>query len=567
MLLSLYAQAQDSFTGGLKPTELNVLDIQTDTLSLSLKSSIQNHDYVKAIIPLIKLIEISLENEDGNRTHYYRFLLAKFYYILGWYSKTIANLEYCQIYYKQNQNNVDYVRTCHFLALVNYRIDNLEMANYFLGQTDLEKPTSNNPLCKYEHLVLEALIKTNSQDSNAIGHISEVLKFSKENSILDLQILSYFALGELQSKLGKTNESCLAYQKCLNLCESMIYLFDMASLNYKIHDCLKKQGLFEDANTRLLNFISINDTLNSIKQNENLLKIDEKYQNKTLREEKIDLAQDKRLFELKSRRSDLTLIGLLFGLVAILFAVFLLVRFYQQKLSASEIILIQNDQINTQKIKELENSITLNNLESMVKGQEEERERIAKDLHDSLGGLLSTIKLRYDKLIFETKNELYSSDFHKVHELIDEACTEVRNIAHDLKPGALEKLGLIDALEDMINRFLRTEQNIIFQHYGLEEANNIDSETSINVYRIIQELVNNSCKHSKAKEILVQLSRNENQLEIIIEDDGLGYDELNIIKGMGLDNIRSRVNYLKGEMSIKSDPGFGTSTYIVIPLS
>ncbi|MEO6189083.1 MAG: ATP-binding protein, partial [Saprospiraceae bacterium] len=188
------------------------------------------------------------------------------------------------------------------------------------------------------------------------------------------------------------------------------------------------------------------------------------------------------------------------------------------------------------------------------------------DLHDSLGGLLSTIKLRYDKLIYDNNSVTSSPEHHKVHDLIDEACSEIRNIAHDLKPGALEELGLIDAIQDMLNRYDNSETVIIFQHYGLENEKSIDSEIAIYAYRIIQELVNNASKHAFAKEILVQLSKNEQQLEIIVEDDGQGYDEQLIKKGMGLENIKSRVHYLKGELSVKSENGAGTSTYIVIPL-
>lgn len=143
--------------------------------------------------------------------------------------------------------------------------------------------------------------------------------------------------------------------------------------------------------------------------------------------------------------------------------------FYQQKLSANEIIHSQNEQINQQKITELENNLTLQTMKSMIAGQEEERERIAKDLHDSLGGLLSTIKLRFDKLQTDNRVALSNTDFIKVHDLIDVACVEVRNISHDLKPGALEDLGLIEAIKDMLNRYNREKgPEIIFQDYGFD---------------------------------------------------------------------------------------------------
>ncbi len=171
---------------------------------------------------------------------------------------------------------------------------------------------------------------------------------------------------------------------------------DVLHLNQKIFYCLKDQNLHKEANQALLNYISINDSILKFSLDNEVKKAIDRFENKELREDKIDLAKNQRILELKSRRSNFTMVSLLFGVGAILIAVFLILLFYQQKLSANEIILRQSDEINQQKIRELENSIALQNMQSMLKGQEVERERIAKDLHDSLGGLLSTIKLRFD---------------------------------------------------------------------------------------------------------------------------------------------------------------------------
>lgn len=539
-----------------------------DSLEIQRKDFLRQHLYHQAIVPTIKLIEQSLEEEDGNLAHFYRFQLAKLYFYIGWYSNALDNLEYCQVYYRQNLNTIEYVRTCHMLSLVNYRLGNSEMANYFFGQTELEKPTINNPLLRYEHMMLGVMLRKSTNDSLNKANLTTVLRFAMENEQSELVWHSYDVLGDIYATEQAHVQACIAYQKALNICDKGAYLYEQSLLNMKIYNCLSAQGQYKDANERLLQFINIRDTLAMINRDESITRSVDKYEDRSFREGKIELAQDKRMFELKSRRSNFTLVGLLFGIGTILLAAFLIVLFYQQKLSASEIILKQNEQINHQRIRELEQSMALRNLESMIKGQEKERERIAKDLHDSLGGLLSAIKLKYDTLIYQNGDAGgQRTEIQKVHDLIDEACGEIRNISHDLKPGALEKLGLIDAVEDMINRFEKSGQEIIFQYYGLNKDDLLDSEIAIYVYRIIQELVNNSFKHADAHEILVQLTRVEDQLEIIVEDDGKGFDESLTQRGMGLDNIRSRVYYLKGEISVRTDPGGGTSTYIVIPLT
>jgi signal transduction histidine kinase len=152
--------------------------------------------------------------------------------------------------------------------------------------------------------------------------------------------------------------------------------------------------------------------------------------------------------------------------------------------------------------------------------------------------------------------------------LVDVACAEVRNIAHDLKPGALQDLGLVGAIKDMLNRYNKVDGiEIIFQNYGFDHSKQINQNDSLQIYRIIQELVHNAIKHSGAKELLVQISLKDLDLEVIVEDDGSGFTVNTINRGMGLENIQSRVNYLKGELHIDSKPGKGTSFLLHIPVS
>ncbi len=149
--------------------------------------------------------------------------------------------------------------------------------------------------------------------------------------------------------------------------------------------------------------------------------------------------------------------------------------------------------------------------------------------------------------------------------MLDEACQEVRNISNNMQPGALLKLGLVPALKDLINRFQGDHYpDVDFQAYGMEEK--LENTTALMVFRIIQELLNNSIKYAKADEVLVQLTKNEEELIVMVEDDGIGYDAEKVKKGMGTENINSRVNYLKGEINIHSTIGEGTSTMINIPL-
>lgn len=201
-------------------------------------------------------------------------------------------------------------------------------------------------------------------------------------------------------------------------------------------------------------------------------------------------------------------------------------------------------------------------MQSMLEGQENERERISKDLHDSLGGLLSTIKLQFDSVKSKMEEVGSLREYNSANKMLDTAVAEVRSISQNLQPGSLMKLGLVPALKDLFNRFdEEIYPEVDFQYYNIPEK--IPNMVSLSIYRVIQELLHNAMKHAKANEILIQINTEEDELVIQFEDDGVGYDKNTIrSKGMGLENIQSRINYLKGQLSTHSVVGEGTSTLI-----
>ena len=153
-------------------------------------------------------------------------------------------------------------------------------------------------------------------------------------------------------------------------------------------------------------------------------------------------------------------------------------------------------------------------------------------------------------------------------QMIDEACTEVRKIAHEMMPQALKKLGLIKALEDLV---LKTDAlydlDAEFHVHG--EAKSFDDNTNVMLYRIVQEALNNIVKYSKAKEVLLQVNFSNEWFDLAIEDDGIGFepDSVNLEKGMGLKSMAFRTDFIGGVYDINSRPGAGTLITINIPIN
>ncbi len=207
-------------------------------------------------------------------------------------------------------------------------------------------------------------------------------------------------------------------------------------------------------------------------------------------------------------------------------------------------------------------------LQVVIQATEEERKRIAKDLHDGVGQALSGIKLKMSNFKQNTlklkKNE--KAILLELIEHIDEACSEVRSISHQMMPRILQEAGLLPALDDMLEKVFRhTAIQYTFEHYGIEER--FAESLEISLFRICQELINNIIKHSEADKVSVQLFKSANQLILLVEDNGKGFHyDKNAKEGLGLLSINSRVETIHGEFDMSPSPQSGMLATIRIPL-
>lgn len=213
-----------------------------------------------------------------------------------------------------------------------------------------------------------------------------------------------------------------------------------------------------------------------------------------------------------------------------------------------------------------ENEKQLLALNSILKGQEEERSRMAKDLHDGVGSMLSSIKLN---LSFLTGNLSLSTNdsflFNKSLQQLDTAIAEMRRVAHNMMPEALLQLGLRDALQDFCDD-INASKKVFVKFTVIGNIDLADKNMEVVLYRIVQELTNNALKHAEAKNILIQINRHSRGITVVVEDDGKGFVPELTRKGAGLTNIESRIKFLKGAYDIQSDIGNGASITAEIPL-
>lgn len=249
-------------------------------------------------------------------------------------------------------------------------------------------------------------------------------------------------------------------------------------------------------------------------------------------------------------------------LVVIALLGFISLRSYKNK----QALLQKEKALQEQKILQLEKEKQLAATRAILQGQDEERGRLAKDLHDGLGGMLSGIKFSFtnmkENMIMTPENQ---QAFARNMDMLDGIVHELRRVAHNMMPETLIKFGLDTALGDLCNYVQQSGSiKVSYQSLGLKDIS-IDKNIAINIYRVVQELLNNIMKHSKATEALVQVAQSSNHFSITVEDNGAGFDTSILHEqkpGMGWISIQNRITSLKGTLDVQSSAQKGTSVLI-----
>lgn len=206
---------------------------------------------------------------------------------------------------------------------------------------------------------------------------------------------------------------------------------------------------------------------------------------------------------------------------------------------------------------------------AVMEAEENERQRIAKDLHDGIGQMMSAAKMNLSS--FESAIRFADNDqkrsFENAMRLVDDSCREVRTVSHIMMPNALLKNNLSAAIHEFVDKLDNKSLEVHVYTEGLDER--LDSNIELVLYRVLQECVNNVIKHAGASTMDISVTRDRNGIDATVEDNGKGFDVKGkeAFTGMGLKNIITRVEYLKGTIDFDSAPGRGTVVAIHIPVN
>ncbi|MEO0404333.1 MAG: tetratricopeptide repeat protein, partial [Bacteroidota bacterium] len=522
--------------------------------------------------------------------------------------------EICHI----SQDSVQLAECQYQMGALLCRMDNNDAAIQSIQEAiELSKNIKRDDITAKALNVLGIIYKQNSQYEEAIQTYKESLEIHHANNSLKELAIGYNGLGVAQMKIDLLQEAKISFQKALDysiesgnvLAESYQYrnlgavalqmdqldsaeILHNKALNFRrrlgnplalggshsdLAEVLLKKGepllakphldsaftLFQEMNsTSSLNLVrsqladyhfevgnfnesrnlleryyEIRDSLESLELKTNLADIRTKYDTE---KKEAELAQQNLTIEEQENDNLKLVIGVVVLFCAVGF-LFLMLRFTKRK--------------KQQEITSLKREQQVQALKYIIQGEEKERNRIGKELHDGVNGDLSALKFKLHSLA-----ELNQQLIGEAIEMVDQSYEQVRAISHNLTPPALSELQLEDVLQDYCSKINASgSMDVEFTRLGGEL--NVDKETEINLFRMVQELVSNALKHANANQILLQMSVQNNTLQITVEDDGEGFDKQKVSSGLGMKNLESRAVYINASLDISTGKN-GTSVTI-----
>jgi len=301
----------------------------------------------------------------------------------------------------------------------------------------------------------------------------------------------------------------------------------------------------------------LSDSLHESDVTNDINELEMKYQRAESQKEIITLKAKNEQAALSAKNSRLYILLLASTALLLLIVAAFALLYYR----SNRKLLVQKERSHQQELKEIEQQQRLQFGQAVLQGEEQERRRLARDLHDGLGGMLAAVKLNLSGQVATIAAE-QGGELRKTIGQLDDAVTELRRIAHNMMPANLLKFGLQTALKDLSESLITDTLKIDFQSYGVEPS--MPEQTQIHIYRIVQELLANAVRHAGASNIILQCSQDGDTFLITQEDNGKGFDIVVNGKGIGLSNIRNRVGFLRGTMDITSVINEGTTINIAL---
>ncbi|MEX2379410.1 MAG: tetratricopeptide repeat protein [Vicingaceae bacterium] len=515
--------------------------------------------------------------------------IGNLYSDVGEYEKALKYYLISLRIYESRNDNKNLIYGYYFISLIHYQIDDYEKAiDYCMKALDVIKQVDNyslKKLCNVYNLLANIYADHKVYDK-AEYYFNEAIKQCGNGKLDDSSWMPMLKdnLAQLYENTDRIQLAIKNYEETLGIYLKNESFYDIAWNAHRLANAYSKEGnkekaleylnMAKEASTKMLyldvahdvsktavklysqyhmndslnhsldQFFELTDSLVQAKITDNIQEAETSYQVEK-KETALQLSQEKSArLDAEVSNQQLWLTVLLIVLAVLGGVSLFTYSYYRQKKKVAELELT----VKEKQLDELLQAQESKAYAAMLRGQDQERERIAQDLHDRLGGTLAALKMSLRK----PGNKVGDDDM----EILNEAVQEVRSIAHNLSSGVMQKYGLNQAI-NQLKSTIEKSGGLKFQVFLHPKISILGQGVAIELYRVVQELVNNTIKHSGATEVSLQTNFDGETFNLIYEDNGKGFDPKKVKSGIGLENIKARVKRMNGSLHIDVEKGRG----------
>lgn len=421
----------------------------------------------------------------------------------------------------------------------------LQLANY------LNQDNSSRSILSTAYYTLAVLHLEDRRLDSATYNAKLCVEHAEASGDINTYATGVLVLSDCYLQAGEKEKRYSILKKALETCKQIGNVVLLHDAYLRLSDAAFQLGKHRDAYQFHKEFVIYKDSLFNQKSETLLNELEVKYQTaqkeKTIVQKNLEVAQKEVQLQ-KSQQMTLYSIGS--TLVALLVASLVFFHFRNKR------------KLDQRQLQSMQQEKEIQLLQAVMQGEEKERSRIAKDLHDGVAGMLAAVKMHFTSIALHLNQILQTEGYQQGIRLLDEASQEVRKTSHNLMPEILLQHGLDEAIRRFCNNVTNSSK-LTVQYDAIGEAGRFVDSFELSVYRIVQELLNNIIKHSKASEAVVQITFQADLLSITIEDNGIG-----LIKGaeqkdgIGLRSLQKRVKAMNGKIEFESASGQGLNAYL-----
>jgi signal transduction histidine kinase len=393
-----------------------------------------------------------------------------------------------------------------------------------------------------------SVLRNLNEHASAVVLLERAIQIARDHNIIYSEVTAAIELGVTYNKMKRYRESVTLVTEALQSQEGFNWYKEEG---YRVlMEAFEGLGNYEQALLYQRKLSSFNDSLSNKEKTTALNELELRYQ--TASKDK-DIAAKGLVIERQKNKLNRTYtwVAVISGVATM--AVLILVMLYKNA--------VHRHKVRELEIQTFQRQIEIDLLKSSMRGEEQERKRLSRELHDGIGSMISSVIMQLSMLKKQKAESTETERYDQVLNLLQDTANEIRRTAHNLMPDIIQKLTLEEAIKNYCAGIVQNSLiKLDVRFYG--DSVGFSSHCKLVIYRIVQELVHNIIKHSEATHAIVQGVSNENNFTLTIEDDGVGFDSKSLHQGIGLKNVEARVRSLEGVFDLESSPGKGTMVYM-----